>query len=126
MTVKNKFVILWLPVLLYAGLIFAFSSMSIEEEVLPFAQADKVIHFVEYAVLGILLARAFSNSGYNMPFSKCVIISVALATIYGASDELHQYFVSTRNASPYDLMFDAIGAFFGVLLYKKRQAAKCL
>lgn len=102
-----------------------FSSTPVPEGILPFAQADKIIHAVEYAVLGILLMRAFANSAPDMSFYKCAILSVAAAALYGASDELHQFFVAARDASAWDLLFDGIGAFLGAILYKKRQIARC-
>ena len=53
----------WAPVFGYAALIFYFSSQSHPEEQLPqFLMqevSDKVLHAVEYAVLGVLCYRGF-------------------------------------------------------------------
>ncbi len=43
----------------------------------------------------------------------CVIVLVAAG--YGALDEVHQIFVASRQASPYDAMIDAAGALFAVV-----------
>ena len=53
----------WVPVALYAGVIFFLSDQSHPEEHLPSFLlknvSDKVLHAVEYAVLGALCYRAF-------------------------------------------------------------------
>ncbi|HRI39280.1 MAG TPA: hypothetical protein PLO50_12035, partial [Nitrospira sp.] len=51
----------WGPVCAYAALIFYMSSQSHPEEQVPFVThfSDKVLHAVEYAVLGALYYRAF-------------------------------------------------------------------
>ena len=127
-----KFVRLWLPVFFYAGLIFVFSSQPQPKDVGLFMHSDKIIHLFEYAILGVLLMRAFGNSDYNMSFSKCLIASVALAFLYGVLDEFHQYFVPTRNANLQDALFDGIGALLGAIVYRvrniklyKRHGARC-
>lgn len=75
---------------------------------------DTVLHIVEYAFLGYLLARAFFNSNLRINISILRILAVVIASIYGFSDEIHQSFVPTRDASPLDWIFDNIGAFIGV------------
>ncbi|MCL2632499.1 MAG: VanZ family protein, partial [Coriobacteriia bacterium] len=40
-------------------------------------------------------------------------IAIIIASLYGVSDEVHQYFVPTRHADPVDWMFDTIGALLG-------------
>ena len=110
----------WLPVLVYAGLIFYLSAqpyltlpggflLAIDPEVLVF-------HLFEYIPLGFLAARAVSKtnrlSSYN-PRSFPMFIGAA----YGLSDELHQYFVPGRTASPLDAMADTIGVAFGVFIW---------
>ena len=56
----------WGPVALYAGLIFYLSSQSHPEEYIPqfvlLKLSDKVLHAIEYALLGFLCYRAFDHS----------------------------------------------------------------
>ena len=100
--------LLWLPVVLWAGLIFGLSSvpdlgtgLGTWDLVLR-----KIAHFCEYAVLGALLLRAL---GRELP-------AVAAGIVYAASDELHQRFVPGRHAAFRDVAVDAAGVLAGVLL----------
>jgi len=43
------------------------------------------------------------------------LIAVAVAGVYAASDELHQYFVPSRGASIADVLLDTTGAAVGIL-----------
>src|SRR6266496_5268896 len=100
---------LWGPVLVWAGLIFALSSIpSLStglggwDEILR-----KGAHVTEYAVLGALLLRAL---GREVP-------ALGVGLHYAASDELHQHFVRGRHSSPFDVAFDACGLAVGLLLF---------
>lgn len=68
--------------------------------------ADKVGHASAYAVLGGLLMLATGR----------VWLAVLLATLFGVSDEIHQYFVPGRHADPFDLLADFVGALLGALV----------
>jgi len=99
---------LWGPVVLWAAVIFAFSSvpslatdLGIWDTVLR-----KCAHATEYAVLAVLLFRAL---GRELP-------SFLLGLAYAVSDELHQEFVRWRHASPFDISMDAAGLALGLLL----------
>ena len=101
---------LWGPVVLWAALIFALSSipslssgLGTWDEVLR-----KGAHVAEYAVLGLLLLRALRR---ELP-------ALGLAIAYAATDELHQHFVRGRHPSPFDVAFDACGAALGLLLWQ--------
>jgi VanZ family protein len=102
---------LWLPVVLWAALIFAFSS--IPDLGTGLGGWDMVLrklaHAGEYAVLGALLLRAVAN----------VPLAVALGTLYAISDEIHQAFVPGRQGSPVDVAIDALGVVCGVALWHR-------
>ncbi|HEU4448558.1 MAG TPA: VanZ family protein [Gaiellaceae bacterium] len=102
---------LWLPVVLWAGLIFALSSLpglgtglGTWDLVLR-----KLAHVGEYAVLGALLLRALAREP----------LAFLLGSLYAATDELHQSFVSGREGSPVDWLIDTAGVALGVLLYAR-------
>lgn len=59
------------------------------------------------------------NSGLMIGQTLAIIISICVTVLFGASDELHQFFVPARTASLADLLFDFIGAASGVLIYYK-------
>ena len=115
-----RFLGYWLPTLGYCALIFWLSSSS--TPVLPpaFYGADKVLHAIEYAILGILLARSIFSSKPRLSKGALVILIVALATLYGISDEVHQALVPGRSASAWDVLADGVGALCGVFCYMGR------
>jgi VanZ family protein len=103
------------------ALIFVLSSMS-APPASPGRLADKLAHVALYAGLGTLLIRALTEGGAHPVTARVAVIAVVISTLYGASDELHQSFVPTRQADAMDLIADAIGASVaaGVLLARNR------
>ena len=120
----------WGPPVLYMALIFAISSM--EQPPLPMPEfewltIDKLYHFIEYAILGGLLARAFVKAKPSVVPPQLVwYIAALLSILYGASDEWHQTFVPGRFATLADWVADVLGSIAGVLgiylYYKKKQS----
>jgi VanZ family protein len=107
---------LWIPAVVWAGLIFAISAMPGQAlPPLPGLHSDKLVHGAVYAVLGGLLWRALART---TTFNRLplVAVTVALATLYGASDELHQLFVPGRMCDVADAVADAVGALTGSLV----------
>ena len=109
----------WVPPLLYMGLIFAISSMKQPPLPMPkfeWLTIDKLYHFIEYAILGGLLARAFLKAKPSIVPAQLIWgLSAVLSILYGASDEWHQTFVPGRFATLGDWVADAIGSIAGVL-----------
>lgn len=113
----------WAPVVLWMGLIFYASSLSGEEmPKFEIPYIDKLFHFVEYLILGFLLARASFHSSSVPRYKYIFLAAVAVAALYGASDEFHQRFVSGRSCDIFDLFSDVIGSAVGagLSLYKER------
>ncbi len=110
----------WAPPLLYMALIFGISSM--KQPPLPMPEfewltIDKLYHFVEYAILGGLLTRAFVKASPSIIPSRFVWHTAAvLSILYGASDEWHQTFVPGRFATVADWVADVLGSIAGVLV----------
>ena len=102
---------LWAPVLLWAGVIFAFSSvpdlgtgLGTWDLVLR-----KLAHGAEFAILGALLLRALRE---ELP-------ALAAGIAYAVTDEVHQHFVEGRVGSPFDVLIDAAGVAVGVALWRR-------
>ncbi|MBS3151011.1 VanZ family protein [Candidatus Woesearchaeota archaeon] len=105
----------WLPVYLYLILIFYFSSQPIipasallSEKVYirPYLQ-----HIMIYAGLALTIHRAANYSRNNSNF--WVIFST---TLYGLTDEIHQYFVPGRVFDFLDIGMDFLGAVLALIL----------
>jgi VanZ family protein len=115
MALQRRFA-LWAPVVVWAALIFALSSipslstgLGVWDEVLR-----KGAHATEYAILGVLLFRAL---GRELP-------SLLLGIAYAVTDEVHQHFVQGRHASPFDVAFDAAGVAVGLLLIRSVESKR--
>ncbi|RPH80856.1 MAG: VanZ family protein [Nitrospiraceae bacterium] len=112
----------WLPVVLYAGMIFFWSSQSHPEEQLPSFLlkdvSDKVLHAVEYAGLGGLCYRAFRWGASGQVASRALLFAITAASLYGITDETHQLFVPFRESSWQDWLADTAGAAIGALSWK--------
>ena len=92
--------------LLYSLLIFLLSSVpgsDIPSTVSPYSS---IFHFILYFFYGITSLLFFRN----------VRNSIIFASLYAASDELHQYFVPGRSCDPMDLLVDILGILVGTIL----------
>ena len=112
----NKFIIFWVPVLIWVGFIFWLSSIpdlksGMEEDFI----LRKIAHILEYAILTFLLFRALSaqgrpaSGGEKISFVKTLILAVIIAFLYSISDEYHQTFVQGRQGSFKDIGIDSVG-----------------
>lgn len=117
------------PVILYAGAIVFVSSQSKLPEpgllaalMKLFAKSplsawigfDKIEHFLEYSLLGFLVARALQIVGAAKGRAlRLVLLTAVLGAAFGATDELHQYFVPNRDSSIFDLFADTLGSATG-------------
>ena len=106
--------LLWLPVVVWAAVIFAFSATP-NLRVAPTADVDFVVrkagHMFVFGVLAMLLWRALANSAVR----RAMLWSWVLAAAYAATDEFHQVFTAGRHASPVDVGIDSVGALLGLL-----------
>ena len=99
----------WLATFGYMGLIFFLSSLVFDVPDLP-ENSDKVIHTGVYLLLAMLFYISFRKSGMKR---NVFVWSIILTGLYGATDEIHQYFVPGRNADVYDVLADFSGALIG-------------
>jgi VanZ family protein len=71
----------------------------------------KSAHFTEYFIFCLLLFRGFRGDRrgwrWTWGFSAWFV-----AAAYSCLDEIHQAFVASRTASPYDSLLDSVGALF--------------
>ena len=122
----------WWPALLWAVLIFFLStdefsaehtgtflypifhwiipSLTIEQFLPIHHLIRKAAHFTEYFVFYLLLFRGArgSRTGWRWTWA---LAALSIAAGYSALDEVHQAFVASRTASPWDSLLDSVGAF---------------
>lgn len=122
---KRPFVIAvsWAAVAVCMGIIFSLSAQNGEESgdtsgwlllllKLPISEAflRTAAHFLEFTGLAVLV--------YNALYQTCLkprpFLSLAIASAYAVTDEIHQYFVADRVCSFSDWLVDSLGAAAGV------------
>jgi VanZ family protein len=107
---------LWLPVVLWAGLIFKFSSGTVPSASQIYWQdfaVKKIGHFLLFGILAVLIYRALIGQGLSR--KKAAVWAVTMAFLYGATDEYHQMFTQGREAKVRDVLIDGVGA--GMVIY---------
>jgi VanZ family protein len=80
----------------------------------------KLGHVTEYAVLTYCWWRALRGLGAVRDNRAAIVLAVAIALAYSASDELHQTFVDGRHGTPVDVLIDAIGMTLAALYARRR------
>lgn len=136
-----RFIRFWLPVIIWMIVIFAASTglgspqntsrflrpllrwfnPEISDATIKEIQffIRKCAHGTEYCILALLLwrARRHSTSHEKKPWLWSEArFAILLAACYAGTDELHQLFVSTREASVIDVAIDTSGAIMAMLL----------
>jgi VanZ family protein len=64
----------------------------------------------------VVLLRAFARGRLSGVTWTAGLAAIALATMYGVSDEFHQSFVPGRSPDRFDVVADCVGATIGVAL----------
>lgn len=83
----------------------------------------KGAHFTEYAIFGLLAARAFRTSSRDILRSHWFLMALLVVIVYSLTDEFHQSFVPSRTASIYDSMIDACGGLAALCLVRIRRGS---
>ena len=119
-TDTKHFMRYWIPVIVYAGLIFTISSFPLPPPKVEIPLVDKFIHLVEYGILGFLFYRALRVSKLAR---RVFLLAIIFSILYALSDEIHQFFVPGRKFDLWDLAADSLGIVL-VALYLKHKAGK--
>ncbi len=115
---KLKAVKFILPVIVWASVIFTFSSfptVSTSNFYLWDFLLKKSAHVIEYGILATLIYRALVN--YEVKKDKAILVAIFLAFLYGVTDEFHQSFVPGRGPKFTDTLIDAFGGWLFVYVF---------
>ena len=96
--------------LLVAATIFFASSRSHVAVPRGLANVDKIAHFSVYGLLATLLVRLGRGP-------RAWWLALLATSLYGASDEWHQYFVPGRSCEFGDWIADTTGGALAIVLY---------
>lgn len=76
---------------------------------------DKIVHFVMFFVMALLLCSGLQYQGRLKKFT-IYIVTFVICGLYGGTIELVQHYFFNRSAEWGDLLADIIGTFAGCLL----------
>ncbi len=115
----TKFVRFHGPVIIFMAGIFILSSIpDLTPPYLGFKTQDKVYHFLFYAVFGYFIARSFFyQDSFPTLRKNFILLSVLFGTLYGLTDEIHQYYVPGRIMSYGDFLADMLGVTAGAAMF---------
>jgi VanZ family protein len=106
----------WVPALMLMSVIFYLSSLP-SSDIPDFGWLDMVVKKGGHAGGFGALALAFAYGlGDDLPRRRRFTIAWSLSVAYALTDEFHQSFVLTRNASALDVLIDSVGAATSLLL----------
>lgn len=121
----KRFLLYHFPALLYAGIIFALSSLPRSEMPdMAILKADKLLHFMEYALFAVLIFRSMSDLLGPKRFRHIVWVSLATVIVFAAADEYYQRYIPGRNSDAADVALDILGAALILILlwYRKKRS----
>ncbi len=125
---KHKVLLVYFPLGVYWLILFI--ATSIPSDYIPsVGVSDKFNHFFAYMGLSVLLYFAFNlQNKYEIMNKYPAALTLVIAAIYGAFDEVHQMLIPGRSAELLDWIADIFGAVTGVLIavfvYKKISEVK--
>jgi VanZ family protein len=114
---KYKRLISFIPLLLASLTLFIAS----HQEGVPFDTSififqDKIMHFFAYFIYGITI-QLFLLS-FDISNRKYIILTIIIGSIFGLSDEIHQYFIANRSTEFFDWVADTLGCASSLILKK--------
>lgn len=98
----------WIPAIAWMAVIYYLSGRTGNQlgSLFPFIANFDAGHFIAYFILAVSYYRALRKTGRPRPY----LFSFLLCLVYGATDEIHQYYVPGRFPDINDLLRDLAGA----------------
>jgi len=104
------------PLIFYWLLIFILTTIPGNMLTHSIKLSDKLEHILAYFGLAFLLSFAIRFFRSKYLILSRIFLTLGIAFLYGAFDELHQMFIPKRQADFLDLMADTLGAIMGILI----------
>lgn len=106
-----------IPLIIYWIVLFVATTIPTDAIPHPFGISDKVEHFFAYLVLAFLLTMFlhFSRREDGL-FANPIKSGIIITLLYGAFDEIHQYFIPGRFCELGDYIANLVGILIGVLI----------
>lgn len=90
------------------------SSQETIEHMPGFWNADKLVHCICFAGLAFWVAFGV---WIKLPAKWRIILPIAIVSLYGIVDEIHQSFTPGRESSVFDWCADTVGAVIGSVVF---------
>ncbi len=113
---EDRSLFVWMPTYIWAFVVFTFSVLPFNGPDLTPEHSDKIYHFIEFAVLAMLISRSLSIELSKFFPVTIHIFTLILSGMYGILMELLQIFVPGRCACFSDLLADFCGVLAGLIL----------
>jgi VanZ family protein len=102
-----------LPAVCIAAGIWFLSSQSTLPQIKGVLGWDKLQHLLAYGALSVAAALWVSPAFQKRRPLAALLVTALAASIYGVTDELHQFFVPGRSCNFWDWLADTVGALLG-------------
>jgi len=113
---EDKGVFTWMPTLIWGTLILFFSVLPYSiMPALTISWFDKIVHFFEYFILGILVVRAYYRISDRISYRNLSFVLI-LGSGYGILIELIQRYIPGRSASLTDVVANFAGLLIGIVI----------
>lgn len=110
---------LWMLTFGWAAVIFYSSVAYIPSDFPSIAHLDKVIHFLEYGLLGWLFFKAIKTTAVNLSPARAFLAVIGIGFLYGAGIECYQHTLDHRGFSFFDMGANLLGLITGSAICKR-------
>jgi VanZ family protein len=108
---RTKQLLRWTPAVLFVLTVLYLSTQNVPR---MRGNADKLVHFLVYGIMSVLMFWPLSRNGHRYPY----VLSVLVALMIGVFDETIQYYNPARVASLQDLLADGLGSWAGGTFFR--------
>jgi VanZ family protein len=111
---EKKIVLVYIPLAIYWIILFIATTIPTDAVPQFFNAQDKLEHFSAYGILAVLLYLTLHMQRKNKIMNEyAFLFSLFFLALYGAIDEVHQYFIPGRYCDFLDWTADVSGGLIG-------------